>query len=599
MGHAHYHRAVLGKSGPLAALSLAAISFAAPARAQTVSDRPEAFNLQLFEPASSSRAMLTVDLPSVAPHLAVTASLWANHASSVLRADGRDLVSASTQAEAHVALGLFQLFEVGFALPVVHQSVTGFSGTCNRAGVITCPTLGASNAGTSLGDLRFYAKVPILRGAWPLAVRVGVGFPSGDDRAYAGAAYWSLAPSLLASHAFGALTVAVNLGARLNESNASPYLSVNDELTASLGLRYDFSWRFGVIGEALVRVPLDAPEAGRFNRRAFVAANTDASSEVFLAASIGVTRAISAFVGGAKGLTDGYGASDLRGFLGVRLTVERQPCANGPEDNDGFHDDDYCADPDNDEDGVPDELDRCPNDPEDRDGVLDEDGCADPDNDGDGIADDRDRCPVDPEDFDRFQNDDGCPDLDNDRDRIPDVVDRCPDEAEDADNFQDDDGCPEPGPDALVVTRTDSRLLVSQRIYFDYDSDTIRDVSFPVLDEVAAAIRRNADIARLRVEGHTDQAGTPEYNLDLSFRRARAVVEYLTAHGVSRERLEFQGFGQQRPVAELNSPDAASLNRRVEFTIVQQRNESAPATAPTTPEAQPERHGGHHRRHHH
>lgn len=323
VGHAHYHRAVFRQVGPLAALTLAAISLAAPADAQTVSDRPEAFNLQLFEPASSSRAMLTVDLPAVAPHLAVTASLWANHAPSVLRADSRDLVSASTQAEAHVALGLFQLFEVGFALPLVHQSVTGFSGTCNRAGVTTCPTLGASNSSTSLGDLRFYAKVPILRGAWPLAVRVGVGFPTGDDRAYAGAAYWlALAPSLLASHAFGALTVALNLGARLNQSNASPYLSVNDELTASLGLRYDFSWRFGVIAEALLRVPLDAADAGRFNRRAFVAANTDASSEVFLAASIGVTRAINAYVGGGKGLTDGYGAKRPTG-LSRRATHRR------------------------------------------------------------------------------------------------------------------------------------------------------------------------------------------------------------------------------------------------------------------------------------
>jgi outer membrane protein OmpA-like peptidoglycan-associated protein len=590
------HRQSKALSSAFAALLVALAS--GSAGAQTVSDRPAAFNLQLFEPAPSSRSMLTVDLPAVAPHLAVTAGLWVNHAPSVLRADGRDLVSSATQVEAQVALGLFQLFEVGFALPLVHQTVTSFSGTCGRPGVTTCPTLGDDASHTSLGDLRFFTKVPLLRGQWPVAVRVGVAFPSGNDGAYAGAAYWSLSPTLLASHAFGALTVAANLGARLNESNASPYLSVNDELTASIGLRYDFSWRVAILAEGLVRVPLDAADAGRFNRRAFVAANTTPSAEVFLAASVGVTRAINAYVGLGKGLSEGYGASDVRGFAGLRLTVERQPCAYGPEDADGFRDDDFCADPDNDEDGVPDELDRCPNDAEDRDGVLDEDGCADPDNDGDGIPDDRDRCPVDPEDFDRFQNDDGCPDLDNDHDRVADIVDHCPDEAEDVDNFQDDDGCPEPGPDALVVTRTDSRLLVSQRIYFDYDSDTIRDVSFPVLDEVAAAIRRNDDIQRLRVEGHTDQAGTPEYNLDLSFRRARAVVEYLTAHGVARNRLEFQGFGQQAPVAELNSPDAASLNRRVEFTIVQQHNDAPPAPAPTAPGPDTNRHERRHRRRH-
>lgn len=583
-----YHRAV-NRLPRLVAAALVVVA-AAPAGAQTISDRPAAFNLQLFEPASSSRSMLTVDLPAVAPHLAVSASLWANYATSVLRVDDLDLVRGATQAEAHVSLGLFQLFEVGFAMPLVHQRVTSFSGQCGARGVVTCPTLGQARTETSAGDLRAYLKVPVLRGAWPVAVRLGVGFPTGDDAAYAGAAYWTLSPSVLASHAFGALTVAANLGARLNESNASPYLSVNDEFTASLGLRYDVSWRLGVLAEGLLRVPLNPADAGRFQNRAFISANTSPSAEVLLAASIGITRALTGMVGVGKGLTDGYGSSELRGFAGLRLIVERQPCEYGPEDADGFHDDDFCADPDNDNDGVPDESDRCPNDPEDRDGVLDEDGCADPDNDGDGIVDDRDRCPIDPEDFDQYQNDDGCPDLDNDHDRVADVVDRCPDEAEDGDNFQDDDGCPEPGPDPLVVTRTDSRLLVSQRIYFDYDSDTIRDVSFPVLDEVAATIRRNADIERLRVEGHTDQAGTPEYNLDLSFRRARAVVEYLAAHGVARNRLEFQGFGQQHPVAELHSPDAASLNRRVEFTIVQTSatQGSAPQTAaPAQPADEP------------
>ncbi len=575
-------------SGCAAAAAMALC--ASPGRAQTVSSRPQAFNLQLFEAATSSRALLTLDLPEVAPHLALTASLWGNYASTVLRAED-PVVRGATQVEAHVALGLFQLFEVGFALPVVHQRVTLFTGSCARPGVNTCPTAGDTSPGTSLGDMRAYVKVPLVRGRTALAVRLGVGFPSGNDEAYAGAAYWTFSPALLAARAFGPLTVAANLGLRLNEANASPIVSVNDELTAGLGLRYDVSWRFGLVAEGIVRVPLNAPAAGRYVDGSLVRVDGGVPAEVFLAATVGITRALTAFAGAGKGLTEAYGASGFRAFAGLRLTVERRPCANGPEDLDGYQDDDFCADPDNDGDGVPDDDDRCPNDPEDRDGVLDGDGCADPDNDGDGIADDRDRCPIEPEDFDRYQNDDGCPDLDNDRDGLHDVVDACPDEAEDADNFQDDDGCPEPGPDALVVTRTDSRLLVSQRIYFDYDSDTIRSVSFPILDEVASAIRRNPDITRLRIEGHTDQAGTVEYNLDLSFRRARAVVEYLAAHGVAQDRLEFQGFGQTRPVAELNSADADSINRRVEFTIVQQAAPTpAPVPAPAAPAAPAERH---------
>lgn len=67
---------------------------------------------------------------------------------------------------------------------------------------------------------------------------------------------------------------------------------------------------------------------------------------------------------------------------------------------------------------------------------------------------------------------------------------------------------------------------------------------------------------RFVIEGHTDAVGSREYNLDLSQRRAQAVVNYLTASGVSRSRLDVQGFGFDRPLNASN-PRAAS-NRRVE-----------------------------------
>jgi outer membrane protein OmpA-like peptidoglycan-associated protein len=282
-----------------------------------------------------------------------------------------------------------------------------------------------------------------------------------------------------------------------------------------------------------------------------------------------------------RGLSEGYGTPDARVFAGLRVTVSPDRCPHGPEDYDGFEDGDYCRDPDNDRDLLPDEQDRCENDPEDRDGTLDDDGCPDPDNDGDGVLDEPDRCPVDPEDHDGFQDTDGCPEPDNDRDGIPDVLDLCANEPEDRDDFQDDDGCPEPGPDPATVTRSGSRLLVNQRVFFDYDSDTLSNVSFPILDAVADALQRNPDIQRLRVEGHTDAQGSPEYNLDLSFRRARSVVEYLVRRGVSRERLEFQGYGQLRPVSAEDSPEAFALNRRVDFTITQELH--GPSTTQHTP----------------
>ena len=283
-----------------------------------------------------------------------------------------------------------------------------------------------------------------------------------------------------------------------------------------------------------------------------------------------------------RGLSAGYGAPFLGGFAGLRWSVVGRACASGPEDYDGFQDQDYCEDPDNDRDGVVDADDRCPNDPEDPDGVLDADGCADPDNDADGRPDDLDRCPIEPEDHDGTADSDGCPDPDNDRDGIVDTSDQCANDPEDLDHFEDGDGCPEPGPQPVVVTRTESRLLLSQRIYFETDSDVIRNVSFDILNEVAVTLRRNPDIALLRIEGHTDSQGSSQYNLDLSFRRARAVVEYLSQRGVERTRLDFRGFGSQRPASSNETADDQALNRRVEFMIVEQgAGSSATQTPPT------------------
>ena len=89
-------------------------------------------------------------------------------------------------------------------------------------------------------------------------------------------------------------------------------------------------------------------------------------------------------------------------------TANHDPrCTLGPEDIDGFEDDDSCLDPDDDGDGVADVTDGCPCVPEDLDGFEDDDGCPEPDNDEDGIADGSDRCRMEPEDIDGYQDEHG------------------------------------------------------------------------------------------------------------------------------------------------------------------------------------------------
>jgi len=241
-------------------------------------------------------------------------------------------------------------------------------------------------------------------------------------------------------------------------------------------------------------------------------------------------------VGGGTSLVSGYGAPDYRFFTIARYATEHEPCAAGPEDFDGFEDGDFCADPDND---------------------------------ADGILDAADQCPMQSEDLDGYQDTDGCPEPDNDEDGILDGVDQCPMEPEDQDHYEDDDGCPEPGPAEAVVTVTDTRILISERVYFEFDRDTIRSVSLPLLDQVASVIADLPENRVVRVEGYTDSEGVHGYNVDLSYRRARAVVEYLTSKGVARARLDYVGYGDRNPVAPNDSVDGRALNRRVEFTIIE------------------------------
>jgi outer membrane protein OmpA-like peptidoglycan-associated protein len=75
-------------------------------------------------------------------------------------------------------------------------------------------------------------------------------------------------------------------------------------------------------------------------------------------------------------------------------------------------------------------------------------------------------------------------------------------------------------------------------------------------------------ISMIRVEGHTDDRGAEKANLDLSQRRAQAVVAYLVRKGVAAARLEAAGFGEARPIAPNDTAENRGRNRRVEFVIV-------------------------------
>ena len=91
--------------------------------------------------------------------------------------------------------------------------------------------------------------------------------------------------------------------------------------------------------------------------------------------------------------------------------------------------------------------------------------------------------------------------------------------------------------------------------------------SAKVLGEIGNLLARKPDW-RLRIEGHTDDVGSPGYNAALSSERAAAVQNYLLAKGVPRNRLGTIGHGEAAPVAPNDTEEGRQRNRRVEIKIV-------------------------------
>ena len=99
--------------------------------------------------------------------------------------------------------------------------------------------------------------------------------------------------------------------------------------------------------------------------------------------------------------------------------------------------------------------------------------------------------------------------------------------------------------------------------YFDFDSSALRPESREALDAHVELLKTNDRTVRL--EGHTDERGTREYNMALGERRANAVRDYLVVNGIDSYRIETVSYGEERPVAYGSGESSWSQNRRVEL----------------------------------
>lgn len=362
-------------------------------------------------------------------------------------------------------------------------------------------------AKTALGDARVGLKVPVIgQDRFPVALGalLDLRLPTGDRKAFTGEGPGAV-PSAILSRTFGRARLDAQVGYHIRRPGQYAQLVVHDAIVWGAGGSLDLPPLSSLARwKAILEVTGEWPRGYDLSGARYRA---PLSTRGGVRAFL--SRSLSVELGGGTGLGEaGYGRERWRVFGGVRWT---HAPAGGPDDDD-------------DHDGVLNRVDLCPFDP----GPADLDGC--PDTDGDGIPDREDRCP------------------------------RQPGPAE-------NDGCPVNVNEAVVEIETE-RLSIKDSIQFDTGKDTLKKQSFPVLDQVAKILSEHQELKKIRVEGHTDNVGSASYNKDLSQRRAASVVRYLVGKGISRARLEPQGFGFERPVASNATALGRAKNRRVEFRIV-------------------------------
>ena len=548
-------------------------------------DVPE-LQLQQFRPAAGPADYLNVYSTAVAPHLVFDFGGYIDLADDPLKVPSatqafNPVVESQTHVSLMANLGLFDMFEVNLMLPIL-----ALQSSADLSPVLPDDDPGAELPKFAVNDPRLSVKYMLLN---MLRDPLGLGFvlsgylPLGIDNRFAGDQSFALEFLTTAElWVVRGIRVALNAGYRYrNKAVIVRDSKINDQIRWGLAVNVPLWIRTvdailefdGGIGIAKKEPGLEGIQPG------------EVPAEVKAALRFWITKdwSITGGVGGAMN-KEAVGTPDVRVFLGFSghwvsggewgydydhdgIYGVHDKCPNNPEDFDGHQDLDGCPEPDNDNDGVPDEFDKCDNTPE---GVsVGPDGCPDNDVDGDGIPNDLDKCPEDPEDIDRFQDSDGCPDVDNDQDGIPDAADNCPNKPETMNDFLDDDGCPDDPNDKVHISR--DRIIITEQVHFETGKSTIKRKSYPILDAVVEVMNANAQILKIRVEGHTDDRGSDDMNLKLSDDRAAAVMKYLVDKGVSERRLDAVGYGETKPIKDNETAEGRAANRRVEFTIMEMR----------------------------
>lgn len=415
---------------------------------------------------------------------------------------------------------------------------------------------------------------------YPLAVGLGVNFPDfkgarSSFGEYFTDVYWEhKGPPLRAS--FG-----VNLGPFMNLELSGNYakgdnIAENQVSDVFWDIDLNLQFRFAngkILKETSWWDPylFAGPEVSRSNKQTYLYLNGG------LGMNFWIVKHVALFGQGAYDITI-TGPGYYHFAFGVKYRFNPAP----DRDKDGIKDkQDKCPDvpgilkfegcPDTDNDGIPDITDACPKvaglvqfqgcPDTDGDGIPDKDddcptvaglkefkGC--PDKDGDGITDAKDKCP----DVKGLASLQGCPDADGDG--ITDADDQCPNEKGPASN----NGCPPPPPPPPSFTYD----LV---IYYSTAKNEVP-ADYKARLDAAANIMKEHPEALFAINGHTDNVGADNFNMNLSDQRAKNIQKYLVGKGVPSAKLNVKAFGETTPAATNDTEDGKAKNRRVEIKLV-------------------------------
>ncbi len=131
-----------------------------------------------------------------------------------------------------------------------------------------------------------------------------------------------------------------------------------------------------------------------------------------------------------------------------------------------------------------------------------------------------------------------------------------------------------PEPESLAEKTVEvGQVIRLDRIYFEFDKWNLLPASYEELDELFTLLHKYPSM-KIAIHGHTDSRGSDSYNFTLSDNRSQSVYNYLVQQGIELDRIQYEGFGERKPIATNDTDEGRQMNRRVEFVVLELGDEN-------------------------